>query len=836
MFSKTRLIVGGVGLLFLVAIGFAIVNAVKNRPGDSSDSPLASSNGSPPSSLPREATAAANKPAATEVVIALPKDSPLAAQSPKGNILNDVASLPPLVAPGGEQKTPKIVAAARFEPDGLQCPEGMKITFPLPEARKPGSVLWINYYDTGTKSWKDAGGTAVVGQSGRDATGDVYHFTDYALSDRPIPAAPGGRFEHTSDNKRLYHTTNFTIDYTTIQRKLELPESKQHTDHPEYIAEIGTMFEYVRGVYRGWGYRVPEHQWVTLHPLVHGWDFIFGPKKDSETYRPLVEGESAKLGGQLSIGCYLENDKLMPMSQMKFPIVHEYYHRVQMQYYRLVAPGSFIREGTANIMELLVFPNEATATARANTNMSPQKFDSVSLNSQKDEAATFFLYLHDKFGPQFIQRVWENFEPTSADPTGWAALEKTLKEQDSSDGIEYRLYDFAEEYLAANPPANPLYSILRTNSRANAKVTCIKEDNLTRDSEQTVKFTELPPYTCRYVIYDRPLPGKGKIKLSNADGATVRLYCVEPGSTTSIGQLKGSTELEASVGRGKRIGMLMTNNRFHKGSAEVTVTFEEDLSTPRMIAFVESKQVLNRGAVEVKNKRMLYVAVEAVLPDGRPLLMQPGKDSPRVRGKGGAAQQWYLPWERGDSIGGKFHASIPLRQGSQPIELELVDESGTVLDAVAITVNNKIELLDLPSREQELREDIKRRMALNPPELDQAMLSVNTLFEEQITRWNDAKAKAVLDEFAGQFGRLTDFQSKVARLAQFTGDSAAMINAKLQMIAVAPPGWPYMDLYHRELANDVLVYHNDMAKAKEYWDKAATAPNAAKRDWPYRPL
>jgi hypothetical protein len=110
------------------------------------------------------------------ILLELEPGSPYAGIHPRAEIVSDFSKLPPL--PDGAT----IVAASHFEPSGAQFPKGMRVTWPLAAEREPGSILWIVNLDPDTQKWIDTGKKAIVGDSGRLATGTIFHFSDKALT------------------------------------------------------------------------------------------------------------------------------------------------------------------------------------------------------------------------------------------------------------------------------------------------------------------------------------------------------------------------------------------------------------------------------------------------------------------------------------------------------------------------------------------------------------------------------------------------------------------------------------------------------------------------------
>jgi GYF domain 2 len=112
------------------------------------------------------------------ITLHIAADSPLAGQNLRASVITDLTSLPP-PSRGG------ILAAGRFEPDGLELPGGLEVTWKLSEPRKPGSLLWSAWLDRSGKKWIGTGEAVVVSPSGREAAGTVHHFSEIGVFDGP---------------------------------------------------------------------------------------------------------------------------------------------------------------------------------------------------------------------------------------------------------------------------------------------------------------------------------------------------------------------------------------------------------------------------------------------------------------------------------------------------------------------------------------------------------------------------------------------------------------------------------------------------------------------------
>ena len=122
----------------------------------------------------------------------LPGATPLEVTT-TATVLADVNTLPAPVAGA------RVVAAGRFEPSGMKFPNGINVTWPLPERREPGSPLYIlNLIETENR-WEDTGETAVVSPSGMQATGKAFHFSVLGLSDqKPGDPSPSPKKDEPS--------------------------------------------------------------------------------------------------------------------------------------------------------------------------------------------------------------------------------------------------------------------------------------------------------------------------------------------------------------------------------------------------------------------------------------------------------------------------------------------------------------------------------------------------------------------------------------------------------------------------------------------------------------
>ncbi|MCE9532883.1 MAG: hypothetical protein K8T89_17435, partial [Planctomycetes bacterium] len=107
------------------------------------------------------------EPSSTKIILE-PRAGDTIEPTVTSTLLDDVNTLPAPVAGA------KAVAAGRFEPSGSKFPNGLQVTWPLLERRKPGSQLHIMNLIEAEGRWEPTGKTAVVAPSGLQATGLVY--------------------------------------------------------------------------------------------------------------------------------------------------------------------------------------------------------------------------------------------------------------------------------------------------------------------------------------------------------------------------------------------------------------------------------------------------------------------------------------------------------------------------------------------------------------------------------------------------------------------------------------------------------------------------------------
>ncbi|HYG25079.1 MAG TPA: FG-GAP-like repeat-containing protein [Verrucomicrobiae bacterium] len=81
----------------------------------------------------------------------------------------------------------RLLGAVRLAPSGLVFNQPVTLTLPLLEARPPGSVLPLKYYNRPTGSFIDEGVIATVASNGRQASAEILHFSEAMLDDAETP-------------------------------------------------------------------------------------------------------------------------------------------------------------------------------------------------------------------------------------------------------------------------------------------------------------------------------------------------------------------------------------------------------------------------------------------------------------------------------------------------------------------------------------------------------------------------------------------------------------------------------------------------------------------------
>lgn len=415
------------------------------------------------------------------------------------------------------------------------------------------------------------------------------------------PAAPAGTFAVHLEHGKCYQTEHFTVCYDNLRQQLA---AAGQPEEPAYVKAIGDELEKIWSLYDSWDLKTPKQQVVFLYPVAHGWDYIVGPAR-GDTLRPEVAGEAAKTG-HMSIGCILPGDRLVPIAEMKRTLAHEYFHRVQMQYYKLVGPDAYVREGTAGLIEILAYPELAEDTVMASGTMTPVKFDSLTLTDQGDEAMSFFLYLTRRFGRDIVRKMFVAYGGLTA--TTRSAIESAVKESGgASETLETLFSDFSDDFFASFPPKDPLYPVLRTDRR---KMPLFITHNLGSFQSSILQVDDIPPMTAKYYLCESPKPVLVKARLtSDQAGIVARIYSVTTSATTYVCMLGkgGSTETPDKIfcGGDNQIGVLVTNRGTGASGAVIEFSLEEvktgflegDTQSicPRFVPGFPGAQVVEKG-------------------------------------------------------------------------------------------------------------------------------------------------------------------------------------------------------------------------------------------------
>ncbi|MEJ0091252.1 MAG: FG-GAP-like repeat-containing protein [Limisphaerales bacterium] len=94
-------------------------------------------------------------------------------------------NLPP-AAPGR-----RLLGAVRLGPDGTIFNQPVAVTLPLTEMRSPGTTLALKYFIRTNGTFVDEGLMAVVGANGREATGQILHFSEVGVDEAESVVASG---------------------------------------------------------------------------------------------------------------------------------------------------------------------------------------------------------------------------------------------------------------------------------------------------------------------------------------------------------------------------------------------------------------------------------------------------------------------------------------------------------------------------------------------------------------------------------------------------------------------------------------------------------------------
>ena len=92
----------------------------------------------------------------------------------------------PLPSPGR-----RLLGGVRLGPDGTVFSQLVSVTVPLAEARPPGTVLALKYFIRTNGTFVDEGLTATVASNGREAVGQVLHFSEVVVDETEVVVASG---------------------------------------------------------------------------------------------------------------------------------------------------------------------------------------------------------------------------------------------------------------------------------------------------------------------------------------------------------------------------------------------------------------------------------------------------------------------------------------------------------------------------------------------------------------------------------------------------------------------------------------------------------------------
>ncbi len=94
-------------------------------------------------------------------------------------------NIPP-AAPGR-----RLLGGVRLGPDGIVFNQPVTITLPLAERRPPGTVIALKYFIRATGTFVDEGLTATVAANGREAVGQISHFSEVMGDEVEVVTASG---------------------------------------------------------------------------------------------------------------------------------------------------------------------------------------------------------------------------------------------------------------------------------------------------------------------------------------------------------------------------------------------------------------------------------------------------------------------------------------------------------------------------------------------------------------------------------------------------------------------------------------------------------------------
>lgn len=393
---------------------------------------------------------------------------------------------------------------------------------------------------------------------------------DYA---RGEAAAPAGEFRQDVEGKRTFVTANFVVSFDKLGASLA---GIGQTREPPYVRDIGLELERIRRWYGERDFRLPGKQHVRVVP-VHKTRGMLDALMGNERFE--VAGEAVPYASMMHIGCEDAGGRLFPIERLRTTLAHEYFHRIQQQYQVFMTPDAYLSEGSANLMEALVYPDQAEGTVRESGNMTPVLFDSVPLNEQADSAMAFFLFLSQKYGVALFRDIYEAYGGArNVFQTTWGAIEKAVGAREKGAGSMSGLFlEFADDFFTGNPPKHALYPILRTDRRG--KNPLVKTQDIGRGPKGAVRFSNVRPFTADYVVCTSPGLVRVRGELVSSDGrAHVRLYHVGRDQTTYSCYLTRSQPRASgaiAVGPGTGIGLLFTNVGKGAGGGIVELTMEE---------------------------------------------------------------------------------------------------------------------------------------------------------------------------------------------------------------------------------------------------------------------
>lgn len=204
---------------------------------------------------------------ADRIVLELPPGTRPGMSIPYAKVIEDLTSVP-------TSMTGRLLAAGRFEPSGARFPEGIRVTWPLADKCNPGTALAIVALDEDARKWHTTGETAIVADTGRRATGKVYHFSIIGVEQQHVSSPSGKPLVALQKDK---------------EKKDDLPHvAPQLVIFKPSVTEIHEAeLKAARNVYEAWKAKAGKDAFIT-------WDVMRDIYRaaDFETVKTLIEDKA----------------------------------------------------------------------------------------------------------------------------------------------------------------------------------------------------------------------------------------------------------------------------------------------------------------------------------------------------------------------------------------------------------------------------------------------------------------------------------------------------------------------------------------------------------------